>query len=90
MNIWGLSIIGLLLIIGLFSRISAMAGAILLLLYYLSHPPLIGVEYLFPSEGSYYIVNKTLVEAIALLVLFFFPSGRSIGLDRLVCGKPKN
>ncbi len=89
-NIWGLTLIGLLLIIGLFSRISAMAGAVLLLLYYLSHPPLIGVEYLFPSEGSYFIVNKTLIEVIALLVLFFFPSGRIIGLDRLVCGRSKN
>ncbi len=89
-NIWGLSLIGLLLILGLFSRISAIAGAILLLLYYLSHPPIIGVEYMFPSEGSYYIINKTLIEVLALLVLFVFPSGRNIGLDRLVCGKPKN
>ncbi|MFC2107175.1 DoxX family membrane protein [Bacteroidota bacterium] len=89
-NIWGLTLIGLLLIIGLFSRISAMAGAVLLLLYYLSHPPLIGVEYLFPSEGSYFIVNKTLIEVIALLVLFYFPSGKNIGFDRLICGRQKN
>jgi hypothetical protein len=37
-------------------------------------------------EGSYLIVNRTLIEAAALGVLWYFPTGRIIGLDRLVFG----
>jgi len=30
------------------------------------------------------VVNKVLIEAIALLVLVAFPTGRQFGLDRLI------
>jgi thiosulfate dehydrogenase [quinone] large subunit len=83
LNIWGLIGIGLALILGLFTRFAAIAGAILLLVYYLANPPLIGMEYSLPFEGSYLIVNKTLIEATALLVLAIFPAHRTIGLDSL-------
>jgi hypothetical protein len=35
------------------------------------------------AEGSYLFVNKTLVEAVAVLVLLSFDTGRIAGLDRL-------
>ena len=81
-NEWGLVLIGLGLILGIFTNLSAYAGMALLALYYLSHPPFLGVEFAFPTEGSYLIVDKNLVEIFALGVLVAFPTGRIIGLDR--------
>lgn len=81
-NIWGLILIGLALILGLLSRPALIAGIVLLGLYYLSHPPLIGITYAIPSEGQYLWVNKNLIELFALAVLYVFPTSRVIGLDR--------
>ena len=84
LNTWGLIAIGLGLILGLFTRLAAISGAILLFIYYLNNPPLIGLEYSVPTEGSYLIVSKTLIEAVALVALAVFPSGMFAGLDMLV------
>ena len=84
LNTWGLIAIGLGLILGLFTRAAAICGTILLLLYYLNNPPLIGLEYTLPSEGAYLIVSKTLIEAVALFLLAVFPAGYFAGLDRIV------
>jgi thiosulfate dehydrogenase [quinone] large subunit len=81
LNTWGLIAIGLGLILGLFARAAAMFGALLLLLYYLNNPPLLGLEYAMPNEGSYLIVSKTLIEAAALFALFLFPTSAIVGLD---------
>ena len=43
LNTWGLIAIGLGLILGLFTRAAAISGAILLFVYYLNNPPLIGL-----------------------------------------------
>ena len=83
-NAWGLALIGLSLVVGIFTRYSSIAGIVLLLLYYLSHPAFPGIEYLFPSDGSYFIINKTLVELFALLVLYSFPTSHIFGLNRLI------
>ena len=64
--------------------IDHLAGMILLLLYYLATPPLVGLRYAIPSEGNYLIVNKTLIEAAALALLLLFPTSKTIGLDRLI------
>lgn len=92
MNQWGLVLIGLGLIIGIFTRISALSGMVLLIFYYLCAPPWIGLEYSVPVEGNYMIVNKTLIEAMALFVLAVFPAGMQYGLDilRLKKSKPTN
>ena len=81
LNTWGLIAIGLGLVLGLFARTAAISGTALLMLYYLNNPPLIGLEYSVPTEGSYLIVSKTLIEAIALLVLALFPTSSIAGLD---------
>ncbi len=81
LNEWGLVLIGLGLILGLFTRVSVFAGIVLLALYYLSHPPFPGLTFAVPSEGSYLIVNKTLIELGAMLVLYVFPT--NIGLDAI-------
>ena len=84
LNIWGLVAIGLGLIIGFLSRWALIAGIILLALYYLSHPPFIGLVYDMPMEGSYLIVNKILIELIALIVLLLFPTSKTVGLDSFI------
>lgn len=83
LNVWGLILVGLSLITGLFTRYALYGGILLLALYYLSHPALIGVKYAMPTEGSYLIVNKNLIEIAAMVVLLFFPSSHIVGLDRL-------
>jgi thiosulfate dehydrogenase [quinone] large subunit len=84
LNEWGLVLIGMAFILGIFNRISAPAGILLLLLYYLSHPALTGIQYQFPSEGSYFLVNKNIVEMFAIFVLMFFPTGHIFGLERVM------
>jgi len=84
LNVWGLILIGLGLLTGTFARLAAVGGMVLLGFYYLSHPPLIGVEYALPSEGSYLFVNKNLIELFALAVLYVFPTSKIFGLDRII------
>lgn len=83
-NAWGLTLIGISLIVGLLTRYSTLAGIVLLSLYYLSHPAFPGIEYLFPSDGSYFLVNKTMVEIFALWVLYAFPTSKHIGIERFL------
>ena len=82
MMLYGLTAIRLCLILGFFTRISAVCAAALLLLFYISNPPFIGVPFM-PGEGNYLFVNKNLVELTAAMVLLVFPSGLIWGLDRL-------
>lgn len=83
LNEWGLTLIGLALLMGLLTRTATVAGIVLLALYYLAAPPFPGLEYSLPTEGSYLIVNKVLVELAALVVLLALPTGHRVGLDRL-------
>lgn len=87
LNMWGLLLIGLALILGLYTRYFCYAGVCLLALYYLAAPPFLGYTYIMPLEGSYLLVNKNLIELVALLVLIAFPSSHIIGLDRLLINK---
>jgi len=89
MNMWGLMAIGLGLILGCFSRIALSGGIILLLFYYLSHPPYVGLKYSLPMEGSYLIVNKNLIEMVAMIVLLLFPTSKIVGIDRLIFKRKK-
>ena len=82
LNVWGLTAIGLALILGFLTRFASIAGMVLLSLYYLANPPFLGTDFGIPLEGHYLFINKTLVEIIALGVLAVFPSGLYFGLDR--------
>jgi thiosulfate dehydrogenase [quinone] large subunit len=86
LNKWGLTAIGLGLILGCFTRLSSAAGLLVILLFYLCAPPLVGYFYSTPTEGSYLVVNKNLVEAAALAVVFVTRSGLVAGLDRIIHG----
>ncbi|MCG6187298.1 DoxX family membrane protein [Maribellus maritimus] len=67
-NIAGLILIGLGLFLGLVIRISSISGIVLLLLYYFAYPPF-GGSIFGSTEGNLFIVNKNLIEALALVVL---------------------
>ena len=82
-TMWGLTIFGFLLMIGLFTRLSALGGAGLLTLFYMAMPPWPGVQEI-PSIEHNLIVNKVLVEAIALLALATMPTGKWFGIDAAI------
>ena len=84
LNVWGLTLIGFALIIGLFGRLAKIGAMVMLLFYFIAHPPLMMADYIFPGEGSYLWVNKNLIELLAVAVLFVFPTGHIIGIDRLI------
>ena len=89
LNMWGLTLIGIALFLGLMTRPALIAGMVLLLLYYFAAPPFPAYSYAIPAEGSYLVVNKVLIEFMAMGVLFAFPTHTLFGLDRLIPWKGK-
>jgi thiosulfate dehydrogenase [quinone] large subunit len=85
-TMWGLTLVGVLLVLGLFTRLASLGGIGFILLFYLCNPPFVGYFYSIPTEGSYLIVNKNLVELCALVVILVTGSGRFAGLDRILHG----
>lgn len=78
--------VGLSLMLGLFTQ-AGCAGALgLLAMFYLSAIPLGLPE--ARAEGTYLIVNKNLIEAAAVLVLWSFRTGRIAGLDQYFSREP--
>ena len=75
LNIWGQIFIGLGLMLGLFSKYAAYAGAALLFLYYVAIPPFV---------DSYTFVDRNLLELFGLLIVALFQTGHIIGLDGLL------
>ena len=84
LNMWGLTAIGLGLILGCFTRIASIAGMGLLLLFYLCNPLFVGLYYSIPMEGNYMIINKNLVEMAALFVILVTYSSQYVGIDRII------
>ncbi|MGA2407942.1 MAG: DoxX family protein [Bacteroidales bacterium] len=82
-NAYGLALIGLALMLGIFTRIALWSGVSLLLMYYLAYPPFGGFSYGAPSEGSYLIVNKNVIELFAMILLAITDSGQFFGFDML-------
>lgn len=74
-NIWGQILIGFSLLVGLFSRYAAWAGAFLLLLYYLALPP--------TALGNLFI-DRNLMELFGLLVIALFSTSSIVGMDGLI------
>ncbi len=81
LNVWGLVLIGLALFVGLFIRFAAIAGALLLALYYFAYPPF-GASLFGSSEGSMYIVDRNFI--LAMVMLFFaFSREKGYGIDAI-------
>ncbi len=83
LNIWGLIFIGAGLILGIFTRWAAIAGMLLLALYYTANPPFMATSGM-AMEGNYLFIDKNLVEFIALGVLAALPVHGLPGLDRII------
>ena len=83
LTIAGLAGLGLLLIIGLFTRFAAFSAAFMVFGFYMAMPPLPGVPDAPGPEHSF-IVNKNLIEVLALLALACVPSGQWFGMDNLL------
>jgi uncharacterized membrane protein YphA (DoxX/SURF4 family) len=83
LTIAGLVGLGALLIVGLGTRLAAVAGAVMLVMFYLPAPPWPGVY--LPPEASgpehSFIINKNLIEAVALIGIAMLPTGSWFGLD---------
>ena len=83
--VWGLLLAGLFLMLGLLSRTSAAVGLALVFLFFIAAPPLPVMGFTVPGpDGFELYVNKTLIEALSLLVLAVFPTGQMAGLDILI------
>jgi thiosulfate dehydrogenase (quinone) large subunit len=57
---------------------------LLLTMYYLSHPPFSGLNYALSTEENYLVIDKVFIEFFILRVLAIIPTGKIIGLDRLI------
>ena len=78
-----LLVIGVSLLLGLFTRVGLWLALAMLSPFYLLYVPTLGLPQ--PnSEGAYLIVNKTLIEAAAVAVLLMFDTGRIAGLDLFI------
>jgi thiosulfate dehydrogenase (quinone) large subunit len=74
-NQFGLTLLGVFLLLGLFVRWSAYAGAVLMLLYYF---PVLT----FPYIGTHaFLVDEHIIYALSLIMLGILEAGRTWGLD---------
>lgn len=81
LNEWGLTLIGISLMLGLFTRLGALAGVVLMVLYYF---PALS----FPQVGEHaYIVDDHIIFIFALLLLTVLAAGRTWGIDGLLKGR---
>jgi uncharacterized membrane protein YphA (DoxX/SURF4 family) len=83
LTIAGLTGLGLLLILGLCTRFAALSAALMVFGFYMAMPPLPGVPDAPGPEHSF-IVNKNLIEVLALLALASVPTGYWFGLDNVI------
>ncbi len=90
LNIYGLTLIGLSLLLGVFSRAGSIGAIVMLALFYLSHPPLMDVSYVLRPEGSYLWVDKNLIVLASVVVSgLVFPTSNRVGIDRFIQRKKK-
>ncbi|KKU77065.1 MAG: DoxX [Parcubacteria group bacterium GW2011_GWA2_47_8b] len=82
MNEWGLTLLGVSLILGIGVRLSSALGAVLMLLYYL---PILSFPY--PNTHSL-IVDEHIIYIAGLLVLGSLRAGRVWGLEKWCSGLP--
>lgn len=84
LNVWGLILVGLGLIFGLFIRWASIGGMVMLFFYFVAYPPIPGYMFGIPSDGSYLWVNRNLIELFVLGLFVFISNEYSFGLDRII------
>ncbi|OGZ37785.1 MAG: hypothetical protein A3E90_02075 [Candidatus Portnoybacteria bacterium RIFCSPHIGHO2_12_FULL_40_11] len=75
-NEWGLTLLGVSLILGIFVRMSSVLGAVLMLLYYF---PILE----FPYVGHSFLVDEHIIYALALIMFASLRVERLWGLENL-------
>ncbi len=75
LNAWGLTLIGVALILGVLLRSASAAGIILMLLYYFAH---------FEQNTAHGFVDQHIIYAIILLMLIGSGVGHALGLDAVI------
>jgi thiosulfate dehydrogenase [quinone] large subunit len=83
LNWMALMFVGITLILGFYEKLGALVGVLLLALYYFSHPAFPWLQQL-NVEGSYWFINKNLIELAACLVIYQYPTGHVFGLKYLI------
>ena len=77
LNEWGLTLIGLALIVGIFVRWVSWTGMLMMLLYYF---PIFS----FPYAGDHsYLVDEHVIYILVLTLLIVFDAGKQWGFDGL-------
>lgn len=76
LNKWGLTLIGISLILGFLVKFSSLFGALLMALYYF---PILDFPYVGPVNS--YIVDQHVIFFLVFIFLFLFNAGRSFGFD---------
>jgi hypothetical protein len=79
-----LILIGAVLVIGVWDRVAAIGGTILLSFYYFAYPPFQLLSDYKPGIEPAFIVNSNLIEILVLVLLIAVPTGRVFGLSGLV------
>lgn len=81
LNAWGLTLLGVSLILGLFVRWSTLPGVVLMFLYYTA-----ALDFPYPNSHSF-IVDEHIVYAVVLLLFYSYRVGEVWGLDRIIFHK---
>ena len=82
LNEWGLALIGLALLLGIFVRVSSIAGAVLMVLYYF---PVLTFPYIAPHS---FIIDDHIIYALVFVLLAALRAGRSYGLENWCANLP--
>lgn len=82
---WGLVLLGILMMLGLFTQTAVWLGVLMMAAYYISVPPLDYTGFIYESgdQGTELYVNKIFIEFLALMLVGSFRTGRMAGLDIL-------
>ncbi len=83
-TMWFLVGVGACLMAGLLTRLACLAAAGFLVMTYLAHPAFPWYPLPPNTEGNPVFINKNVIEALALLALAMYPTGRWLGLDAIV------
>ena len=70
LNMWGLTFIGLALLLGVLIRPAAFFGILLLAFYYIAQPPF----YSYGTQGHFLLVDRNVIEAVAMMLFIVLPS----------------
>ncbi len=83
-NAWGLTLLGVSLVLGLLVRWSTIPGVVLMFLYYMA-----ALDFPYPNSHAL-IVDEHIIYSLVLLLFFTMRVGEVWGLDRFIFHKKYN